>query len=175
MGITLCQAGPHIHTIAFISDIGYSIAFASVISSAYMIFLTIFKIVMGIVFDRLGSLRGSMLIAGCCVLFPVFALLAGFPVFPWIYALFLGLASSGATILGPILTANYFGRKDFSRVYSLISMFTFVGVAVSSPLYGVIFDVAGSYNLAWIFSLVMGVVVCICLQRAYQTSKRIVL
>jgi MFS family permease len=163
MGITLCQAGPHIHTISFLSDIGYSAAFASTVASAYMVFLTGFKVVMGIAFDRLGSLKGSMLIGGCCVLFPVFALTAGFPVSPWMYALVLGLASSGATILGPVLTADYFGRKDFSRIFSIVSMFSYIGVAVSSPFFGAIYDVTGSYNLAWILVIGMGIIVCACL------------
>jgi len=159
--------------LAFISDIGYSVTFASVIASTYMIFLTCFKVIMGIAFDRLGSLKGSMLIGVCCVLFPVFALMARMPVFPWIYALVLGLASSGATILSPLLTASYFGRKDFPRVYSLVSMFTFIGVAISSPLYGAIFDIAGSYNPAWIFSMSMGIIVCICLLGTNRASRKI--
>jgi MFS family permease len=174
MGITLGQAGPHIHTISFLSDIGYPIAFASTISSAYMIFLTVFKVIMGILFDRLGSLKGSLIIGVCLILFPVFALLALFPVSPWIYALVLGVASSGATILGPILTANYFGRKDFSRIYSLMSMCSSIGVAISSPLYGTIFDTAGSYTPAWFISIGTGIVVCICLIGAFRSSKKIV-
>ena len=173
MGITLCQAGPHIHTISFLSDIGYSIAFASIISSAYFVFLTGFKVFMGLAFDRLGSLRGSMLIGGACVVFPIFALLAAFPVFPWVYALVLGLASSGATILGPILSANFYGKKDFSKIFSVISMFSHIGVVISSPIYGAIFDITGRYSLAWVLSIGAGIVVCICLFGAYRTSKKI--
>ena len=174
MGITLCQGGPHVHTISFLNDIGYSAAYASTVSSVYMIFLTGFKVIMGLVFDRLGPLKGSMLIGGCCVLFPVFALFATFPVSPWIYALALGLASSGATVLGPILTGSYYGRKDFSRIYSIISMFSFIGVVISSPFFGSIYDVTGSYTLAWFFVIGMGIVVCICLIGAYRTRKKIV-
>ena len=173
MGVGLCQAGPHIHTISFLNDIGYSMAFASVVSSTYLIFLTLFKVIMGLVLDRLGSLKGSLLIGLSCVLFPIFALFAGLPVFPWIYAFALGLASSGSTILGPILTANYFGRKNFSKIYSLVSMIAFIGIAISPPAYGSIFDVTGNYSLAWILTIGLGIVVCLCFILADRESKYI--
>jgi MFS family permease len=175
MGITLCQAGPHVHTVSFLSDIGYTTVFASTVSSVYMVLLTVCKVVMGFVFDRLGSLKASLLIGGCCVLFPIFALSASFPAVPWIYALLLAAASSGSTVLGTVLTADYFGRKDFSRVYSIISMFSYAGVAVSSPVLGSIFDITGSYSFAWFLIIGMGIVVCLCLFGANKVSKNIII
>ena len=172
MGIALCQAGPHVHTVSFISDIGYSTVFASTVSSVYMILLTVSKIIMGMAFDKLGSLKGSLLIGGCCILFPILALFAVMPAALWIYTLVLSIASSGSTILATILTANYFGRKDFSRVYSIISMFTYIGVTISSPMLGSIYDVTGSYTAAWYLIAVIGIAVCGCLVGAYITSKK---
>ena len=175
MGVTLCQSGPHVHTMSFLSDIGYSMVFASGVSSTYLFFLTVFKVIMGLVFDRLGSLKGSLLIGVSCVLFPISALLAGFPVFPWIYAFVLGLAASGSTILGPILTVNYFGRKDFSRIYSVVSMLTYIGITVSSPAYGTIFDTTGSYSPAWVFTIVLAIALCFCFlgaERSYKAESK---
>lgn len=175
MGITLCQAGPHVHTVSFLSDIGYSSAFASSVSSVYMLLLTACKIVMGYAFDRMGSLKGSLLIGGCCVLFPIVALFASIPAVPWVYAVLLAMASSGSTVLGTILTMNYFGGKDFSRIYSVISMFSYIGVALSSPLLGTIYDLTGGYSIAWILITCVGVSVCVCLIGANRSSKRIAL
>ena len=174
-GIALSQAGPHVHTVAFLSDIGYSTAFVSIITSAYMLLLTGSKVIIGLLFDRLGSLKGSVLIGGSCVLFPILALFASFPVVPWFYALFLSLASSGSTILGTVLTINYFGRKDFPRIYSIVSVFIYIGVAVSSPVLGVIHDVTGGYSFAWLLIIGMGIAVCISLLGAYRMSKKVIL
>ena len=171
MGITLCQAGPHVLTVSFLSDIGYSTVFASTVSSIYMLSLTGFKVGMGFLFDRLGSLKGSMLIGGCCVLFPVLALLAAFPAVPWVYALALSVASSGATVLGAILTTNFYGGKDFPRIYSVLSMFSYIGAVISSPSFGAIYDATGSYSLAWILVIGIGIVVCVCLLGAHKTRK----
>jgi MFS family permease len=175
MGITLCQAGPHIHMVSFFNDIGYSPTYASFITSTYMFLLTGYKVAMGFVFDRLGSMKGSLLIVGCCVLAPMIALFAAYPAAPWIFALVLALAASGSTVLGTILTANYFGRKDYARIYSIISMFSYIGVSISSPLLGTIYDATGSYSSAWVLIIAIGSAVCICLLGAYRTSKKIVL
>ena len=172
-GIALCQAGPHVHTVSFISDIGYSIGYASTISSVYMILLTVSKIVMGVMLDRLGSLKGSLLIGGCCILFPIIALFSSVQIAVWFYIITLSLASSGSTILGVVLTVNYFGRKDFSRIYSIISMFSYIGVAVSSPLLGIIYDSTGSYTIAWYLIAIIGFFVCCCLIGANITSKKL--
>lgn len=173
LGIALCQAGPHVHTVSFLSDIGYSAAYAATISSVYMLLLTACKVVMGFVFDRLGSLKGSLLIGGCCVLFPILALFAVNPVVPWVYIVLLAMASSGSTILGTILTTNYFGSKDFARVYSVISMFSYIGVAISSPLLGTIYDRTGSYSTAWLLIIGVGVAVCAGLWGANRLSSKI--
>jgi len=171
LGIALSQAGPHVHTLSFLSDIGYSVAYASVLSSTYMILLTVGKIAIGWALDRIGSLKGCLLVGGSCVLFPIFALLSGYPGMTWLYVLLLSIASSGVTVLGPIITASLFGRKDFSRIFSLVSMFSFLGIAVSAPGLGFIYDMTDSYNMAWIIIIGIGIIVCGCSIGAFLLKK----
>ena len=175
MGIPLSQAGPHVHIVAFITDIGHTPYFAAAVSSAYMLLLTAGKVLMGFVFDKLGPLRGSLIIGGCCVIFPILGFFAANPLIPWIFAAVLGIASSGATMLGNILASNYFGRKDFARIFSVISMFTSLGITASIPLFGLIFDITGGYTVAWIGIICLGTVVCACLIGSYRTSRKFAL
>ena len=175
MGIPLSQAGPHVHIVAFITDIGYTPHFAAAVSSAYMLLLTVGKVLMGFVLDKLGPLKGSLIIGGCCVIFPILGLFAANPFIPWIFAAVLGIASSGSTMLGNILASSYFGRKDFSRVFSVISMFTSMGVTMAIPLFGLVFDITGGYTVAWIGIICMGIVVCACLAGSYKSSRKLVL
>ncbi len=170
-GITLCQAGPHTNTVSFLNDIGYSSTYAASVSSVYMILLTVCKVTMGFIFDKLGSLKGSLLVGISCVLFPIIALFAKSPGVPWIYAGFLAIASSGCTVMATVLTTNYFGRKDFSRIYSLISMAVYAGVAISSPAFGLVFDLTGGYNTAWFIIAGIGIVLCITLTVSAYLSK----
>lgn len=171
--IAVCQAGPNSNTVSILSDIGYSSAFAASVSSAYMIILTICKVGMGHIFDRLGSMKGSMLIGVCCIIFPLVALFNYISFVPWIYVAVLAVAGSGSTVLGTVLSLNYFGRKDYARVYSLIALGTQLGAAFSSPFLGIIYDMTGGYNLAWYLICGMAVIICICLIMANKTSKKL--
>lgn len=171
-GITLCQAGANSNTVAILSDIGYTASYAARISSAYMLMLTVFKIMVGKIFDRIGSLKGSLLIGSCLILFPLAALLIFLPGMPWLYALFLAIAGSGASVLGSVLTSDYFGRKDYAKIYSIIALGPQLGAVFSSPFLGYIFDKTGGYRVAWILIMCMGIVVCLSLYSSNYSLKR---
>jgi len=159
-GIGLSQAGAHVKTVAFLNDIGYSPAFASTVASVYMIILTGNKLLIGWFMDRIGAFRGGLLMGVCCAIFPMLALFAeNIPVM-WAYVITLSIASTGATILGPVITAKYFGRKDFAKVFSIVSMATMTGVAISVPGLGFVFDITGGYDLAWYLTIGFGILVC---------------
>lgn len=170
--ITMGQTGPHGQTVAFLSDVGYPTPYVSAVSSGYMILLTVSKLVLGTVLDKLGSLKGSLLICLCYVLFPIAALLVALPAMPWVYALLLSVVSSGPTILGTILTADYCGRRDFSKIFSIVSMFCYTGVALSSPLFGKVYDIQGSYDLAWYLIIGLALLITVCLLGAYKMKKK---
>lgn len=170
-GITICQAGANSNTVAILNDIGYTAAYAARISSCYMIMLTTFKILMGKVFDRVGSLTGSLIIGSCCVLFPLTALFIRFPGMPWLYAFFLAVAGSGASVMVSVLAGDYFGRKDYARIYSILALGPQLGAVFSSPMLGYIYDTTGGYRTAWFLIIGLGVLVCCFLYCAYHGVK----
>lgn len=174
-GVTLCQGGAHTSTTTFLNDIGYSAVYAARISSAYMILLTVCKILMGFLFDKLGSLGGSLIIGTACILFPVAARFAELPGLPWLYAILLAIASSGGTVMSTILTTNCFGRKDFARIYSIISMAIYAGAAISTPALGLVFDLTGGYNAAWSILTLVGGCICLCLVFCDSSRRKQVL
>ena len=167
VGIAVCQAGPNSNTVSILNDIGYTSAYSARISSIYMVLLTVCKIIMGGVFDRLGSLRGSMLIGAALVLFPIAAQFNHISWMPYLYVLLLALASSGSTVLGSYLTGSYFGKKDYARIFSIISLGIQLGAAFSTPIFGRVYDTTGGYFYAWIFVTVLAVIVVGALITAY--------
>ena len=173
LGIAVCQAGPNSNTVSILGDMGYSAAYAARISSAYMICLTIFKVLIGVIFDKIGSFAGSMLVGSACVLFPVTAIFFRYAAAPWIYVVLLAIAGSGSSVLGNILTGTYLGRKDFAGIYSLIALATQLGAAFSSPIFGFIYDATGAYFYAWLLIITLGLVVTACLflcQRLHRSQ-----
>lgn len=77
----------------------------------------------------------------------------------WLIALFLLTYAPGygAVIsLTPALQADYYGAKNFGAIAGLILIVSMVGGITSPVVAGWIFDITGSYRLAWkIFSLIV--------------------
>ncbi|MDL2229379.1 MFS transporter, partial [Treponema sp. OttesenSCG-928-L16] len=96
--ISLFASSTNTHSAPYLSDLGYPTAFVSSVIALFMFFLTIGKIILGSVYDRFGTLAGNTVVSVFALGFPVFALLSHIPVMPWIYAVFLGMASCGVSV-----------------------------------------------------------------------------
>ena len=163
VGIAICQAGPNTNTVSILTDIGYTASFSASVSSAYLLSQTVCKVGMGYVFDKLGPLKGGLLIGGSCIVYPIVALFNHVSFVPWIYVFLLAIANSGSTVLGAVLVSSYFGRRDYSNIYSIITLATQLGAALSNPLLGTIYDLTGGYNAFWFIVMGVGVIVCACM------------
>ena len=161
--ISVFAGATNTHSAPYFIDIGYSMGFVSIIIAVFMVFLTVGKIILGLVYDRFGTLSGNVFIAVCCLIFPIAALLSYMPAFPWIYAVAIGLASCGFSIPVPILLAKHFGKKEYPMIFSLFTMITIIGPAISVPLMGAVYDTQGSYQWAWIGFLISSVIIAICI------------
>ena len=171
--ISICAGGPNTHTIPYLTDIGYSPAFAASILSLTMIVLTAGKILLGFIFDRFGTLSGSLFVAVCCLGYPLLAMAALNPAAPWAYAVLLGLASCGFSVPVMVLITKYFGNKDIPILFSVCTMITTFGTSASVPMMGAIYDITGSYKWAWTLLFIFAVIITICLIGANITSRRI--
>lgn len=171
MGIAVGQAGPNSNTVSILDDTGYSPEYAARVSSVYMVLLTVSKIGMGFVFDSIGALGGTLVIAICGILFPIAALFNHLPGVPWLYVSLLAVAGTGSTVLGAVLTSRYFGRKDYARIYSVIALGTQLGAAVSSPFLGYVYDRTGGYDTAWYALIGLEILVTLCLLASYRAGR----
>ncbi len=168
-------SGMQQHTIPYLTDIGYSSAFANSIVSALMTAMICGKMGLGALFDRFGTLIGSI-VGGLTILASAILLhFAGIPIIPWVYAFFIGISAAVGSVPTNYLTGAYFGNKEFSRIYSIITMATSLGSAIGVPLSGWIYDQTGSYMTAWhlyVCSSALGVLLLIL---AHFSSRKIVL
>ena len=171
--LAILASAPNVHTVPYLTDIGYSTVYATSIVSFIMIMLTIAKIVLGIFYDKFGALIGNLFLSVCCVGFPLLAFIASTPGIPWVYAALYGMASSGASIPIAILVSNYFGSKDYSSIFSIFTMVSTFGASIGAPIMGAIFDSTRSYHLAWVMLTVFSIIVLITLVLSNMTSKKI--
>lgn len=156
-GVSGCVAGPNTHTIPYMTDIGYSTAAATMIVSVFMLMVSVGKILLGVIYDRLGTRAGNLFVGCCCIAFPLMALAARARAAAWGYAVFVGLASAGSSVPLSILTLKYFGERDFSMVFSFVNMASTAGTAAIVPMMGWVYDRTGTYAGAWMLVLAVAI------------------
>ncbi len=171
--ISLTMIGMQQHTIPYLTDIGYSAAFASSIMSLMMLLMTGSKMMLGIIFDRFGPLLGSALATVSCFTAATLLLSASNPIVPWLYAVSLAIGYASGSVPSSFLTAHYFGDKDFTKIYAYISMGGSLGSAIAPSLSGQIFDMTGNYTYAWYLYIGASVLMGIFLFSAYFTSRKL--
>lgn len=136
---------------------GTALAFASVGSA-------IGSIAIGMISDRIGSLKTcyGLIGIGIVAVGAFFSSSAGFFVFGT--ATFLhGLVSSGIMVLAPILTIQFYGQKDYEKIYAKVSMGAPLASIILIPAYGFIYDLTKSYVfvLFGILALLIAAAFCI--------------
>jgi len=170
--ITFFAAATNTHTAPFLIDLGYSPAMVSAVVSAFMVALTVGKIILGYVYDRFGIMAGHICIFICCLTFPVAALFSHIPAFTWVYAITMGLASCAVSVPVSIMLIRYFGQRDFPVIFSFFTMLITLSAAISVPLMGLVYDYTGSYNFAWYAIFGISVAVTFCMLLAELFYKR---
>jgi len=171
--VSISASAPNAHTAPYLEDLGYPVQIVAAMVSLTFIMLTGGKILMGLFFDRFGTLIGGIVLGILCILSPVFAILAAYPPAPWLHAIFLGLASTGFSIPVNIYALKFFGEKDFPAILSILSMIMAFGAAFSPPLMGFAYDFLGSYLIAWQSLVALGVIATIGFIGVNLTGKRL--
>jgi len=140
--MTQCMS-PHL------SDSGYSTGTAAFMVSFCMAALAVGKISLGVIYDKLGTRRSTVLSVFCGMLGLVGMILCRNKLVLPLIVLGQCLGSSFGTVGVPIITQNLFGRKDYSTNFGVISACSSVGGALSPMINGAVYDHMGSYNPAF--------------------------
>lgn len=166
------------HFPGFAQSVGFDASLGALLLSAGMVGNIVFKIVIGVLSDRLGALKAT-LVTLLINMAGIFLLLTGLSSgILLLGAFFFGSSYAIGAVGVPLLTKYFFGTEVYSTVFPKISFASNFGAALSFTLVGYIYDLSGSYSLAFIFSLIM-IAICfsslaIC-YKATHTQKQIIL
>lgn len=161
------------HMPAHFANIGISAAAASGIVSIIMLTVIVSKILLGIVNDRFGSL------AAVTLAFILMAIgFAGFAMFKAygtviIFAVFYAVGLASTTVMAPLLTGQMFGQKDYSAIYAIIGAMGSLGLALGTPLIGVVYDKTGTYTPAFYICIIAIIITFALLSYALKASKKL--
>ena len=163
ISFSFCMQIVLVHTAAHATDIGISTTIAATVLSAVGGFSIIGRLSMGAVSDALGK-KSTFIIAFSSMASSM--VLIQFANEAWIFYLFALLygVAHGAifTLISP-MTAELFGLGSLGAILGTILFIGTIGGSVSPFLAGYIFDITGSYQLAFLFCLVLSVVAIVLL------------
>ncbi|MFC1932242.1 MFS transporter [Chloroflexota bacterium] len=165
-----------VHTVAFIVDVGYSKMLAASIFALVGV-LAVMSALGGVISDRIGrELSYTLGIIGMCV--AVFALISVRDTSsPWMLYLFAVLFGACQGVDRPIIMAakaDVFRGQHLGMIMGFNNLGYGVGAAIGSWLAGYIFDVSGSYTLAFVIVVLCLIVSAILIWAAAPRKVRVV-
>lgn len=151
-GVACCVAMsmPQVHIVSFCIDIGYGPAAGAEMLSLMLFGGVVSRIVSGFLADRLGGVRtlliGSVLQTLALVLYlPTSGLT---PLY--IVSLVFGLSQGGIVPSYAVIIREYMPAREAGRRTGFVIMCTILGMALGGWMSGWIYDVTGSYAMAFL-------------------------
>lgn len=148
--LCICLMTVMVHIVAYATDAGIATNIAATILSVIGIISIISKVGLGSALDRFQS--KNMLFIVFILMFTSFVILI---IFHGLWALYLSAVvfaigyGGYAAIQSPII-AEYFGLKAHGAIFGIAMFAAGIGCAIGPYITGLIFDMTGSYNLAFI-------------------------
>ena len=148
---------------------GFEAGRISVMVSMLTAFLAVGKVAQGILYGRLGIQKGGYLMMAVFAA-GFLALLSKALVYPGLLLLAFGLGIY--TTLLPQVTRQFFGSREYAAIWSLIATVGSVGTIVATPVWGMVYDLSGSYTLGLIAAPVMLMVALGALVLIFRGTER---
>jgi len=90
----------------------------------------------------------------------------------YIFSLVYGFGYGCLAPMMPITIADRFGLRDLGSVYGMLTFFIGLGGSIGPYLAGLIFDYYGSYDLVWLASIAILLLVCLLLAFLKRDKSR---
>jgi MFS family permease len=139
------SAGAVIHIVAYLTGIGYSLRFATLVFSALAGLAALGKPIMGVLGDHVGGKNALgialLLIAGSHIL--VLGADHEWLIVP--YLLVVGISIATPTSLVPLVLAEAVGLRRFGTIYGWIQVFGTLGLFAGPLIAGQLYDLTQSY------------------------------
>ena len=154
----ICHSVLLVHLVPFAIESGMPRVQAATLMSALGAGALVGRLAGGIMADRIGP-KGTLLLFLSMQTFPVPLLLFS-PGLGTMYfvAIFVGIGLGGHGTLYPLVTREFYGPKRVGLLYGTFTMGASIGMASGSFFGGVLYDLAGNYSWAFLYSFTLGVI-----------------
>ena len=154
------QQTQHVHVILHMRHEGFSASGAAAVWAIYGVTQVVGRIASGWIGDKVGRhrlLMVSYLMMGLG--WVAIAFLS--PTALWTVALFyltFGSGQAAQTVTAPTVVADFFGSRRYATIRGIMNPIGLMGGAIGPVLVGIMFDIYGSYHIAF---LILGPVVAL--------------
>ena len=140
---------------SLLSSQGYTAGAVSVMISVMTAFLAIGKVAQGVLYGKMGIQKGGVLLMAAFAAGNLALLWKGLA-YPGLILVAFGMGIY--TTLLPQVARRVFGSREYASIWALISTAGCVGTFVANPIWGMIYDMTGSYAIGLIAAPVLLVV-----------------
>ena len=143
----------------YLNDLNFSVSRISIVTSAYAGSLVLGKIILGVLYDRLGGKKAT-LVSGLLMSFSLMLMMfINKTPLLILMLMFIGIGLAIGTVSITWLTNFFFGKENYSKYYGTVQFANSLGIAVGVPAIAAALENLGNTNLLWIgltgLSLVM--------------------
>jgi MFS family permease len=159
-GVACCvaMAMPQVHIVAYCADLGYGPARGAEMLSMMLGFGLISRVTGGVIADRIGGV-GTLLISsalqGVALLL---YMLSNTLISLYVISALFGLFQGSIVPMYAIIVREYFRPEEAGTRLGIVLMASLVGMALGGWLSGVIFDITGSYQAAFLNGIAWNVI-----------------
>lgn len=132
------------------TDIGMNKTYITNIFSFFSLMLTVSKILVGVIYDRLNLRRVMIICQGASVVaFIILATLTANALgnaMAIVFALIFALALPLETLVVPLIANDLFGNKDYDKILGFLIAANYAGCALSGPFINIFADIGWGYK-----------------------------
>ena len=176
-GISCCVAMsmPQVHIVAYCADLGFGVTAGAEMLSVMLAGGIISRMISGFLADHIGGVRtvliGSFLQCLALFLYIPFNGLASL----YVVSLVFGLSQGGIVPSYAIIVREYLPAKEAGERVGLVIMMTVLGMALGGWISGLIYDLTGSYQAAFMNGIAWNMlnmgIMALLLWRTRENSK----
>ncbi len=150
IGCCVAMSMPQVHIVSYCVGLGYGPAVGAEMLSLMLLGGVVSRVVSGLVADKLGGIRTLLIgsVLQCIALF-LFLPYDGM-VSLYVISMLFGLSQGGIVPSYALVVREYMPPKEAGARVGFVLMMTIMGMALGGWMSGWIYDVTGSYQLAFI-------------------------
>lgn len=150
VGCCVAMSMPQVHIVSYCTDLGYGPAVGSQMLSLMLLGGVVSRLVSGALADRLGGVR-TVLIGSALQCLALFLYLPSEGLTSlYVVSLVFGLSQGGIVPGYAVIVREYMPSEEAGRRVGFVMMATIAGMALGGWMSGWIYDVTGSYRMAFL-------------------------